>query len=63
MIPPAFAEIGQLMLERVLQKFEANAHYITQPIVTDYERFEPPAKKMGGHKTVHFILEYVQMYL
>lgn len=59
MIPPAFAEIWQLMLERVLQKFEANAHYITQPIVTNYERFEPPAEEMSGYKTVHFILQSV----
>ena len=28
MIPPALVEVGQLMLQAVFEKFEANAHHV-----------------------------------
>jgi hypothetical protein len=45
MVPPAFVEVGQLMLEGVLKQLEANAHHIAQPIVSQNESLETKQKK------------------
>ena len=37
MIPPAFTEIGQLMLQGVFQDFKENTYYSYQPVITKNE--------------------------
>lgn len=43
MVPPAFAEIGQLVLQCVLKNFEHDGYYGTQPPISQYQGFQPPA--------------------
>ena len=37
MIPPAFTEVWQLMLQRVFQDFKENTNHSQQPVITNNE--------------------------
>ncbi|GAU97854.1 hypothetical protein RvY_09083 [Ramazzottius varieornatus] len=51
MIPPALAEVRQLVFQRVLQQLEHNANHSAQPPVAQNERLQPPSEEKEEYET------------
>lgn len=47
-VPPALAEVGQLVLQAVLQELEHHAHHRARPPVADHQRLRPGRRGCCG---------------
>lgn len=51
-VPPALIEVGQHMLEGQLHELKTNGQDPQQRVITDDERFAPPAQSVRHHKLI-----------
>ena len=52
MVPPALSEVGQDVLEGVLEELEPNAEEPRDVEVAEHEHLEDPTKHMGDHELI-----------